>query len=197
MTPERTAALAVILALALPAAAQTKGPYEVKSGIIEQGVPGMPEVVYFDDYGLKEATYTTIDMGGPASHKLKLELPDGTTYDIDLDDKTGTMMRIPPEVAKAMAAAMAPAMMKGAKVKDLPGKEFLGRKCKGTEAEAMGMLTRTWSYKGIILYSEVSSARAQGPGKPMIIRATKLTEGPVTAEKFKVPAGVKILGGNQ
>jgi hypothetical protein len=138
-----------------------------------------------------------MEMGGPASHKLDMELPDGTTYEIDLDDKTGTMMRIPPDAAKAMAAAMAPAMMKDVKVKDLPGKEFLGRKCKGTEGEAMGMLTRAWTYKGIILYSEVSSASAKGSGKPMIFRATKLTEGPVPAEKFKVPAGVKIQGGNE
>jgi len=197
MTTDRIAAAAILLTLALPAGAQTKGPYEVKSGIIEQGVPGMtPDVVYFDDYGLKKATYSTMEMGGPTSHKLNLELPDGTTYDIDLDAKTGTMMRIPPEAAKAMAAAMAPAMMKDAKVKDLPSKEFLGRKCKGAEGEAMGMLTRGWTYKGIILYSEVSSASAKGSGKPMIFRATKLTEGPVPAEKFKVPAGVEIQGGN-
>jgi hypothetical protein len=197
MTPKRTATIAILLALALPASAQTKGPYEVKSGILEQAAPMTTQVVYFDDYGLKKATYTTMEMmGAPASHKLDLELPDGTTYEIDLDDKTGTMMRIPPEAAQAMAAAMAPAMLKDVKVKDLPAKEFLGRKCKGAEGEAMGMLTRAWTYKGIILYSEVSSAAA-GPGKPIVFRATKLTEGPVPAEKFKVPAGVKIQGGNE
>jgi hypothetical protein len=197
MTPARTAAVAILLALALPAGAQTKQPYEVKSGILERAVPMTTQVVYFDDYGLKKATYSTMEMGGPASHKLDLELPDGTTYEIDLDDKTGTMMRIPPEAGQAMAAAMAPAMLKDVKVKDLPAKEFLGRKCKGTEGEALGMLTRAWTYKGIMLYSEVSSAAAKGSGKPMIFRTTKLTEGPVPAEKFKVPAGVKIQGGNE
>ncbi len=51
------------------------------------------------------------------------------------------------------------------------------------------------SAEGILLYSEASSARS--PGKPMVIRATKLTEGPVPPEKFRVPADVKIQGGNQ
>jgi hypothetical protein len=158
------------------------------------GLTRTAEVLYFDDFGRRQAHYTTTTMNlgeVKVSHALKIDLPDGTSYDIDLDEKTGTRMRFPPEAAMAMAAAMTPALMKDAKVKDLTGKEILGKPCKGTQAEAMGMVSRTWTWKGLALRSEVSSAKGGGD-KPIIIQATKVTEGPVAAEKFRPPANVKV-----
>jgi hypothetical protein len=201
MTTPRSAALstlAALLAFALSARAETNKPFEVKSGVVESvmTLPGMgktEEVLYFDDYGRKQAKYstTTVDVGQLlVNHKLEIQLPDGTSYNIDLDEKTGSTVKIPPAAAAALGTAMAPSLLKDAKVKDLPAKEFLGHQCKGTEVEAMGMLTRTWTWKGIALYSEADAGK--GGDKPVVIRATKLTEGPVPADKFKPPAGVRL-----
>lgn len=185
----RCAALASILLVAAPARGESRL-YEVRSGTYETRTMGVTDVVYFDEYGRKQARYSTVSFGGmPATHKLAIELPDGTSYDIDLDARTGTRMRIPPETAQAMAAAMAPHLTKDAKVKDLPARTYLGRSCKGIQAEAMGMVSRTWTWKGIPVHSEVGSAAA---GKPIVVEVTKLAEGPVPAEKFQVPAGVAI-----
>lgn len=192
------AALAAVLGAVLPAAAQQKGPFEVKSGILETESDmfgKQTQVLYFDDFGNKQATWSTsaVEMGGIKSvtHKLEIRLPDGTSYNVDLDAKTGSKMKIDPEVAKALAAGMAGQMQKELEVttKDLPAKEFLGKKCKGLEVTAMGIPTRTWTWKGLPLYTEA----ALGQGKPVITRATKLqVDVPVPAEKFKVPAGVQI-----
>jgi hypothetical protein len=191
-TTTRLSIAALLVLLAAPAPARAKGPFEVKSGSYEMtAMQGQKQVVYFDDFGAKKATYTTMAIiPGQETHTLEIELPDGTRYSIDLDQKTGTRMKLPPEMAAMMATTMGPAMLKDAKARDLPPKEFLGRKCEGKEGEAMGMLVRAYSWKGIPVHSEVGARGA----KPMVTEVTKLAEGPVPAEKFQVPPGVKITG---
>jgi hypothetical protein len=191
--------ITVVAALVFSSAtrAQTPGEaptlYEMKAGVFEMSVmKGVGKnVVYFDDFGRKKATYKTISiLPGQEKHSLKIELPDGTSYDIDLDTKTGTRMRVPPvppEAAKMLAGAMG-----AKKVKDLPTKDFLGKPCKGIEAEALGMITRSWTWKGIVLHSEITNAK--GGGQPIVTDVTKVSEEPVPPEKFDVPAGVQIQG---
>jgi hypothetical protein len=166
------------------------------SGILEtttELLGTQTEVLYFEDFGRRRATYTTTSIAlgveKSVSHTLRIDLPDGMSYDVDLDQKTGTKMKLPPEAAAALATAMTAGMSKDVKVKDLPEKEFLGKRCKGLEVEAMGIPTRTWTWKGLTLYSEAS----RGGGKPIVIKATKLTvDVAIPADKFKVPAGVEI-----
>jgi len=199
-TIARSLSLAAALAFAAPGLAQTKGPYEVKSGVYEQVDPLSKTTVYFDDYGLKQAEYGTTQFGpdDPAKHALKIRLPDGTMYDIDLDEKTGTSMKIDPKAAEALAAVMGPAMMKDTKTTDLPSRQILGKSCAGKEitVASMRMTTRTWTWKGILLRSEMVSAGTNPvTGKaaaPMVIEVSTLNVGPVPAEKLQVPAGVKI-----
>lgn len=193
---------AAALAFALAAHAAPPAPFEVKSGVLESVTTGLGQqttaTLYFDDYGRKQATTTTMtmDLGGTktTSHKLQIQLADGTSYDIDLDEKTGTRMRLPPEAAAALAAAMAPKLTKDAKIEKLPDREFLGKPCKGVRAEAMGIPASIWTWKGLPLFTEAS----MGPGSALVTRATKLTvDVAVPASRFAVPAGIRIedMGG--
>ena len=59
----RSLGLAAVLAVAAPGLAQGKGPYEVKSGVYEYSAILSRTTAYFDDYGLKEAKYTTTGGG--------------------------------------------------------------------------------------------------------------------------------------
>ena len=79
-------------------------------------------------------------------------------------------------------------------VKELPAKDFIGKPCKGTEGEAMVMIVRAWTWKGILLHPETLSAK--GGGKPIAVNVTKISEEAVPAEKFEVPAGVKFKAYN-
>jgi hypothetical protein len=191
------AAVAAAASLAVAARAAPKGPFEVKSGVLESTTTGLgqqaTETLYFDDFGRKQATFTTtkIDLGGvkSTSHTVRIQLPDGTSYDIDLDQKTGRKMKIPPEAAAAMAAAMTAEVSKDVKVERLPDKQLLGRTCKGVKAEGMGIPAKTWTWKGLPLLTEA----ALGGGSSLVTTATRLeTDVAVPAEKFAVPAGVRI-----
>jgi uncharacterized membrane protein YkoI len=44
-------------------------------------------------------------MMGQTSHTLEIHLPDGSVYDIDLDNKTGTLMRLPPKQVRKLGEA--------------------------------------------------------------------------------------------
>jgi hypothetical protein len=187
----RSAVFVAVVALApVVAALAAKGPYEIKSGMVEttsSAFGNVTTVEYFDDYGVKNAKYTTTTMMGQTTHKLEIHLPDGSSYDIDLDQKTGTLMRLTPEQAQMLAGAMAPALTKDARITSLPGKDFLGKKCDGKQVEAMGAKTRVWTWKGIALYTELGMGQS-----PIVTRATKVSEEAVPAAKFAVPAGIKI-----
>jgi hypothetical protein len=191
--------LAAILAVAALELTQGKRPYEVKSGTYQYSAMLSKTIAYFDDYGLKEARYTTTGGGTlgagmemPITHSLEITFADGTQYDIDLDQKTGTSVKIPPEAARTLGAVMSPALTKNAKIKDLPPIQILGKTCIGKETSmpSMKMVTRAWTWKGIPLRNEMSSA--QGQGKPLVVEVSSLNVGPVPAEKFQVPARVKV-----
>ena len=195
----RSLGLAAVLAVAAPGLAQGKGPYEVKSGVYEYSAILSRTTAYFDDYGLKEAKYTTTGGGTlgagmemPVTHSLEITFADGTQYDIDLDQKTATSVKIPPEAARALGATMSPALTKNAKIRDLPPIQILGKTCTGKETSvpSMKMVTRVWTWKGIPLRAEMSSA--QGQGKPLVVEVSSLNVVPVPAAKFQVPARVKI-----
>ena len=108
MTARTYACIATALLFAGPTFAQAPNPapnlYEVKAGIFEVSTMGgiSKSVVYFDDFGRKKATYGTTSIATIVKHSLDIHLPDGTAYDINLDEKIGTRMKIripsiPPE----------------------------------------------------------------------------------------------------
>jgi hypothetical protein len=185
-----TLLISLVASCPATALAAGPGPYEIKSGMIEtvsEAFGSSTTQEYFDDFGVKNAKYTTTTVMGQTTRKLEIHLPDGASYDIDLDQKSGTLMRLPPEAAAALGAAMAPQMMKDAKVKPLPAKQLLGKACEGKQYDAMGTVMRVWSWKGLPLYTEMG----QQPGA-MVIRATRVSEEAVPADRFAVPAGVRI-----
>lgn len=194
MNGQRAMAVALLASLVVfgshSSAVAAQGPYEIKSGMLESVSDAFgPSTTteYFDDFGVKSAKYTTTTVMGQTSHKLEIHLPDGSSYDIDLDQKSGTLMRIPPETAMALGAAMAPEMMKDAKVTALPAKQLLGKACEGKQYDAMGTVMRVWAWKGLPLYTELGPQ----PGA-IVIHATRVSEEAVSADRFAVPAGIRI-----
>lgn len=187
----RDAALAVALFVVggAPRAQSARAPYDVRSGVYESTVMGGTTVVSFDDFGRRQAKYSTTRFGGEASHSLELVLADGTTYSIDLDARRGTRTRLAPEAAQAIGGALAPELTRSGAAKALEVRTYLGKPCKGTEAEAMGMRTRAWAWKGILLHSEVSGAAG---GEPVVVEVTRLALEPVPPERFRVPEGIEI-----
>jgi hypothetical protein len=184
------ALLAALFAIGDRSVVAAQGPYGIKSGMIESVSDAFGTSItqeYFDDFGMKSARYTTTTVMGQTNHKLEIHLPDGASYDIDLDQKSGTLMRLPPEAALALGAAMAPEMMKDAKVTPLPAKQLLGKACEGKQYDAMGTVMRVWSWKGLPLYTELGPQ----PGA-IVIRATRVSDEAVSADRFSVPAGVRI-----
>src|SRR3990172_6813754 len=195
--------LATLLTIAAPARAETKGPFEVKSGVFEvkittqgQSTAMMKGTFFFDDYGLVLAGdlisgggfYPGTDVPVPPAHSLGIDLADGTRHDIDLDKKTGTSKRISP---RERLETLDPALKKGAKVTSLPPRVILGRTCPGKEIveESGKALTREWMWKGIPLRVEQTSTGANSP--TVVLETTSLSVAPAPAEKFRLPAGVK------
>jgi hypothetical protein len=196
-----TRSLCLLSLLALPAIdrAQTKAPFEAKSGVFEHVEGVVKRTTYFDDFGLKQAVYTTsggrdpkLNLDLPLTHKVEITLADGTRYDIDLDRKTGTSMKFPAAAAAALGAAMAPGLAADAKLTDLPKRQILGKPCVGQEVTlpSLRMVTRTWAYQGIPLRTEIGSVGSDA--KPMVMEVTSLSLGPVPPEKFRVPPDVKV-----
>lgn len=173
--------------------------YLIKSGIVEYTLSGTrkgTETIYFDDWGMREAKYTKAELSvaGFTQKQNTLTLLDGeTTYNIDLDRKTGTKMETP--MLKELAANnkdltdAGEKMMKsmgGAKV----GTEVvLGKTCDVWEIK--NMQSKTWVWKNVPLKTQVNMANM-----PMAMIATKFEEGAsIPADKLKVPSDVTITEG--
>lgn len=173
--------------------------YTVKSGIIEMTTDMMGEqkqTIYFDDYGAREATYTTISMEMMGqkinSSSVKIDA-DGWTSEFDPDAKTGKKYRsigMPAGGAPTMNfSELTDKMKEDYKYKELETKQIAGKEAKGMSMEMSGMKMKTWVWEGIPLYSEVD----MGMKKPMILKVTSLqTDVPVPADKFTVPADIQL-----
>ncbi len=182
-------------------AAPEKGSYGVKSGIVTFEnviMEGMNQTFYFDDYGKKEARYTLMEMEmfGQKIRTGSVEInADGYLINYDIEKKEGTKTKSFGSIggAKDIPAdfnSMSKEVLERYNMKDLGTKEILGKTCKGVEMTAMGMVTEVWVWNGIMLYSKVQMSK---DAKPMEIKASKIeTDVAVPAEKFQVPADVKI-----
>ena len=202
-TPVKVAAagtaVAAATAAAVAPAAPAKGAYEVKSGIIEMKnsmMDGMKTTIYFDDYGAKQATESTMTMK-MMGQEIKTDSwdikADGWSTQYDAIKKTGSRFKMPAGMSAAPAGmpdvkTMSEDMKKN--MKELPEKTIAGKPAKGMQMKAMGMDMKSWSWKGIPLYTETDMSG--GKGKPIIMEATSVKEQDVPADKFKAPADVKI-----
>jgi hypothetical protein len=197
----RAAALIAALAFALPCRAQ-QGPFGVKSGIVESTLTGLGQgqqtmVLYFDNFGSTQATYTTntIDLGTEKMvlHTIEIRLSDGTVYAVNLDSMTGTSMKNSPLVTNLLNNPMPSDVQGQMSSTALPDRVFLGKTCSGIQANASGVVTKAWTWKGLTLYSEA----AVPGGTTIVLQATNVTVNvQISADKFKVPPGVTMVALN-
>ncbi len=139
--------------------------YRMKSGIVEYEISGPQkgtETLYFDDWGIREATYThvTVEMMGFKQETNTLTiLKDGYTYNIDLTKRTGTKIETPlmkelnarAEAEGKDMADVGEEMLVRMGGKKVGTEEFLGKKCDIWVMEQMG--SKIWVYNGITLKS--------------------------------------------
>lgn len=172
---------------------------KVKSGIIKYNVTGMnegTEVVYFDNWGEREARYsnTSINMMGVIrkNNTLTIMTDNGKwIYNIDLDKKTGTKMKNPTFDKLAGKSEK--------ELEDLTEKMLgkMGAKKTGTEKVA-GKTCDVWESQSVktktCIWNDITLKSEAGIGKmSMNLVATEVKEGvSIPDEKFQIPSDVKI-----
>ena len=146
---------AVLLLIAAGLFAQAPHKYEIKCGIVktvtDNGGRKSYNTLWFDDYGAREKSVVTMDMGGGMGDAewITISLEDGKSYMLDKTRKTATIMNrqdvnyldMPEDVVKARKAKII-------------GEETIdGRKCVKWEEHVKQILhTATmvsWVWKGI------------------------------------------------
>lgn len=173
--------------------------YQIKSGVVEYTLSGTrkgTETIYFDNWGMREAKYTQAEMSmmGFTQKQNTLTLLDGeTTYNIDLDTKTGTKMETP--ILKELAANNKDLTDAGEKMmKSMGGVKIgtevvLGKTCDVWEIK--NMQSKTWVWKNVPLKTQVNMANMQ-----MTMIAIKFEDGAaIPADKLKIPSDVTITEG--
>lgn len=175
--------------------------YKFKSGIIEYAMTGMQtgtEIIYFDDWGWREAKYTEGEMNvaGMKQKIHKVTILDGEfTYNIDLTTNTGTKIPTPmlkelSEGAEARGEDLTDAGMR--MLKQMGGKkvgegEVAGQMCEIWEV----MGAKTWLRDGLTFKTEAGFG-----GMGIISTATKVqTNVSVPGSKLQIPEGVTITEG--
>ena len=169
-------------------------------------------LVYFDDYGAKQATVTK--MGGRTTRTITDA--DGATITINEEQKTATKM---PAMGGARGGrggmggfggfggfgmgggtsapvnfnALDEKTIKKNKVQELGTEVIAGRECTiysvRTTMMQQYVTNRYWVYKGIVLQSETAGFMDD---EPMLTTVTELQETEVPADIFTVPAGITV-----
>jgi hypothetical protein len=172
--------------------------YPVKSGIVKYELTGNhsgSEVLYFEDYGMREAKFTkrTITMGGQtqSSSELLLITPEHM-YTISLDRKEGIQSRSPFSgdfLAKSGAKnfrELGKMMLEQMGGKIIGTETIAGKECEVWEMKDAG--AKSWMWNDIPLKIE-----AKPMNMSLLSTATSIeTDVAIAADKFKVPAGIKI-----
>jgi hypothetical protein len=179
----------------------SSGKYKIKSGILNQTMTTMGMTmkvnIYFDDFGSKECMETKgemdMGMGGKVTTANNINLiKDGYTYDINLLNKAGTKMKIPTTGPKKDVDFnnLTEDLMKQMKITKLGTEDVMGKTCdKYSMNDATTSMKGTyWVWNGIPLKTEIDIA-----GVKATTTTTKIDESAVIlADKFEIPAGIKI-----
>jgi hypothetical protein len=174
--------------------------YPFKSAIVEMKYGGDctgTQVIYIDDYGMKEARVENFKMKmmrmEVPTNKIDLTIGDWL-YNIDMEKKEGTKMKNPfMDMMKSMSeeqkkdlVKMGEDMMRQMGAKEAGEETIAGKPCKVWTMESLG--TKVWTWSGLTLKS-----RADLMGVKQHLEATNVQiDVPVPADKFEVPAGVKV-----
>lgn len=183
--------------------ATSSRPYKVASGHIRTESDAFGHLItdtWFEDYGLRQAVYSTntMELLGQKVVSGTVEITaDGwrTRYDVEKKEGTRSRANAPPAAPGGGAAmpqisALTSQQKLDMKAEELPPREILGRTATGMAMEVGGIKMRGWSWMGIPMRVET----VLGGKEPMVVETTLLELGvPVPAEKFRVPADVKIV----
>ena len=159
--------LAVLLLFTAGGFAQNYHKYDIKCGIVKTETNSSGRIsrntLWFDDYGAKEKSVTTMDMGGGMGQAewITISLEDGKSYMLDNSRKTVTVTKrqdinyldMPEQVARARKAKVV-------------GEETVGgRKCVKWEEKVKQVLhTATvvsWVWKGIPVQYNIDNPKSQ------------------------------------
>ncbi len=158
--------------------------YGVKSGVIFYDAPmDTKQELYFDDYGAKEVSITSIDLGIAKSKTIEIR-KDGFSYTYE-EGKTEGTKRAWYAAASTDYSKADPKTLERYKIKDLGTETIGGKDCKKFSAEFGKTPILTWSWNNIM----VKSITQMG-GTDFVIEATKIQDGSVDAKMFELPAGV-------
>lgn len=164
---KKTLTIALCLAAAAAAFAQAPHKYGIKCAIVKtvtENANGMKSynTLWFDDYGARERTLTTMDMGGDmgTAEWLSIALPDGKMYMLDESrKKAGASPRI-----NINYLDMDEDMVKARKAKILRQEKLDGRDCTVWEEKVKQLLSTatitTWVWKGIPVRCEINKPKS-------------------------------------
>ena len=171
-----------------------------KSGIIKYEISGLAiegaEVVYYDDWGSREATYTktTMDWGGVLVTKNAMTiLEDNGRWinNVDLESRTGIKMKNPRYKEYIGKSRIKLEKLAKNKNMDAGGERreiemIAGKPCIVWEVRTTGVKTYTWN--GIILKKTCGSGYLRTTKV-----ATEITEHiPIPEEKFTIPPDIQM-----
>ena len=158
--------------------------YGVKSGVIFYDAPmGTKQELYFDDYGAKEVSITSIDLGIAKTKSIDIR-KDGFSYTYEEGKTEGTKKAWYAPASTDYSKAD-PKTLERYKVKDLGTEIIAGKDCKKFSAEFGGAPMISWTWNNIL----IKSATKMG-GADFVIEATKIQDGSVDPKIFELPAGV-------
>ena len=170
--------------------------YGHKSGIItmkSSGIITATTTFYFDDYGEKMAAYNEIEheAEGKKTTFRNVNLLDGESsilYDeanklgMKMPDRDGMIYYFPDFDEMSQAGRDSIGYQK------LESRTILGKECAGHALKRNQFPIRVWMWEGIPLRTEL-----HGTAEPLVWEATSVeVDVPVAAEKFVLPAGIKM-----
>ncbi len=158
--------------------------YGIKSGVIFYNAPmNTTQELYFDDYGAKEVSITSIDLGVAKSKSIDIR-KDGFSYTYEEGKTEGTKKAWYAPASTDYSKAD-PKTIERYKIKDLGTETIAGKDCKKFSAEFGGAPMISWTWNNIL----IKSATKMG-GNDFVIEATKIQDGSVDSKVFELPAGV-------
>lgn len=172
-----------------------KGKYALKSAIVEyktitMGIEGK-QILYFDNYGEKEAYETEMSVFGFTSRTITI-YGDDCSYTVDLVKKTATKSSSKDNPYNIDFERLAQEAEKEWKIQKEGSETLLGRECikySITNIRNSSMNGFFWVWKGIPFKTEMNMI-----GTKMVLEAQKIDENvSIPADKFIIPADVEIL----
>jgi len=170
-----------------------KGKYAIKSAVVKYKslVMGFDakQVLYFDNYGEKEANETSMKVMGFSTTTLTI-YGDNCTYTIDLNKRTATKSSLDDNPYGIDYERLTEQMQKDWKIKNEGNETIIGKNCikYSFTNENLSMNGYAWVWKGISLKSEFNIG-----GVKTLMEAESIDENiSIPSEKFEIPGDVTI-----